>query len=201
MASGVEELIARLGSGIESTPGLCGGAPRIAGTRIAVWTLEQARRLGASEADLLRDHPELRAADLVSAWTYVAAHRDEVEAQLRANEAAAPVAFPLPAYAAAATRALTAGELASAETPPGRPFLGYDRERAAYARLKPGLLAHAPGKYVVLVGEEVEGPVDTFGDALRAGWRRFGLGPLYVKQVLAEESPFAEVVGGPSWRS
>jgi len=39
----------------------------------------------------------------------------------------------------------------------------------------------------VLVGEELKGPVDTFEDALRAVWRRFGLGPLYVKQLLAEE--------------
>jgi hypothetical protein len=68
-----------------------------------------------------------------------------------------------------------------------RPFLGYDRERAAYERLKPELLARAEGKFVVFVGEECEGPVETFPDALRAGYRRFGLGPLYVKQVLAVE--------------
>jgi uncharacterized protein (DUF433 family) len=88
MATGLEELIARLGSGIESTPGICGGEPRIAGTRIPVWTLEQARRLGASEADLLRDYPGLRAADLVNAWTYVATHGEEIEAQIRDNEEA-----------------------------------------------------------------------------------------------------------------
>jgi uncharacterized protein (DUF433 family) len=40
MAIGVEELIAGLGSGIEQTPGVCGGEPRIAGTRIPMWTLE-----------------------------------------------------------------------------------------------------------------------------------------------------------------
>lgn len=88
MAIGVEELIARLGSGIESTAGVCGGEPRIAGTRIAVWMLESARRLGSSEADLLRDYPTLRAADLVNAWTYVATHREEIEAQIRENEEA-----------------------------------------------------------------------------------------------------------------
>ena len=60
MALGLEELIARLGAGIESTPDVCGGEPRIAGTRIPVWTLEQGRRLGASEAELLRDYPGLR---------------------------------------------------------------------------------------------------------------------------------------------
>jgi uncharacterized protein (DUF433 family) len=88
MAIGVEEPIARLGSGIESTTGVCGGEPRIAGTRIPVWTLEQARRLGASEADLLRDYPGLRAADLVNAWSYVATHREEIEGQIRENEEA-----------------------------------------------------------------------------------------------------------------
>jgi hypothetical protein len=36
--------------GIEETPGVCGGVPRIVRTRIPVWVLEQARRLGASEA-------------------------------------------------------------------------------------------------------------------------------------------------------
>ncbi len=73
-----------------------------------------------------------------------------------------------------------------------RPFTGFDRERAAYERLKPELLARAEGKYVVLVGEEIEGPVDSFGDALRAGYRRFGHGPLYIKQVQTVE-PVVEV--------
>jgi uncharacterized protein (DUF433 family) len=86
MAIGLAELVARLGSGIESTPEVSGGVPRIAGTEIAVWTLEQVRRMGSSEADLLRDFPGLRAADLVNAWTYVAAHPDEIEEQIRKNE-------------------------------------------------------------------------------------------------------------------
>jgi uncharacterized protein (DUF433 family) len=88
VTQGVERLIAGLGAGIESSPQVCGGEPRIAGTRIPIWTLEQARRLGTSEADLLRDFPGLRAADLVNAWTYVAAHRAEIEEQIRANEEA-----------------------------------------------------------------------------------------------------------------
>src|SRR5690349_18948644 len=75
---------------------------------------------------------------------------------------------------------------------PHRPFTGYDREREAYARHKGDLLARAAGKYVVVVGEDVEGPVETFEAAVRLGYRRFGLGPLYVKQILAEE-PVVEV--------
>jgi uncharacterized protein (DUF433 family) len=84
----VEQLLARLGSGIESTPGVCGGDPRIAGTRIPVWTLEQYRRLGMTEAQLLTSYPALRAADLVNAWAYVAAHPDEIDEQIRENEEA-----------------------------------------------------------------------------------------------------------------
>ncbi len=72
--------------GIESTPGVCGGEPRIVRTRIPVWILEQARRLGTSEADLLRSYPTLRAEDLVNAWGYVRNHRDEIERQIRDNE-------------------------------------------------------------------------------------------------------------------
>src|SRR5262249_26081697 len=74
--------------GIESVAGVCGGDPCIIRTRIPVWVLEQYRRLGASDADLLRAYPALRAADLANAWAYVRAHRDEVEQQIRANEAA-----------------------------------------------------------------------------------------------------------------
>ena len=74
--------------GIESTPNVCGGEPRIVRTRIPVWLLEQARRLGATEAELLRSYPTLRAEDLVNAWAYVRAHRDEIEGQIRENEEA-----------------------------------------------------------------------------------------------------------------
>ena len=74
--------------GIESQPGVCGGEPRIVRTRIPVWLLEQARRLGASEADLLRCYPTLRAEDLANAWAYVDGHQDEIERQIRENEAA-----------------------------------------------------------------------------------------------------------------
>lgn len=74
--------------GIESNPGVCGGEPCIVRTRIPVWLLEQARRLGASEAELLRAYPTLRAADLVNAWSYVRNHSNEIEQQIRDNEEA-----------------------------------------------------------------------------------------------------------------
>ena len=74
--------------GIESRPDINGGEPCIVRTRIPVWVLVQARQLGASEADLLRDYPTLRAEDLANAWAYARAHREEIEQQISENEAA-----------------------------------------------------------------------------------------------------------------
>ena len=74
--------------GIESRPGVCGGEPCVVRTRIPVWLLEQARRLGTGEADLLRCYPTLRAEDLVQAWAYVRSHRDDIDQQIRENEEA-----------------------------------------------------------------------------------------------------------------
>ncbi|KHD08135.1 hypothetical protein PN36_01085 [Candidatus Thiomargarita nelsonii] len=72
--------------GIESNHDVCGGVPCIVRTRIPVWVLEQARRLGTSEADLLRCYPSLRAEDLTNAWAYIRSHLAEIEQQIRENE-------------------------------------------------------------------------------------------------------------------
>jgi len=72
--------------GIESTPGICGGSARIVRTRIPVWVLEQSRRLGMSESDLLRAYPTLRAEDLTNAWAYVRSRRAEIDEDIRQNE-------------------------------------------------------------------------------------------------------------------
>lgn len=69
--------------GIESRPNLCGGEACVVRTRIPVWLLEQARRLGTSEAELLHAYPSLRAEDLANAWAYVRAHRTEIDEQIR----------------------------------------------------------------------------------------------------------------------
>ena len=75
-------------TGIERNPGVCGGEPCIVGTRIPVWVLDQARRLGVSEADLLRSYPTLRAEDLANAWAYAAGHGEDIERAIRENEEA-----------------------------------------------------------------------------------------------------------------
>jgi uncharacterized protein (DUF433 family) len=72
--------------GIESRIGVCGGEPCITRTRIPIWVLEQARRLGVSESDILKSYPTLRAEDLAHAWAFVRSHRAEIEAQIQENE-------------------------------------------------------------------------------------------------------------------
>ncbi|MGD1717706.1 DUF433 domain-containing protein [Dapis sp. BLCC M172] len=73
-------------SGIEKTPGVCGGDACIAGTRIPVWVLVNARRLGVSESELLQDYPSLQAVDLVNAWTYAEVYSQDIESAIRENE-------------------------------------------------------------------------------------------------------------------
>lgn len=72
--------------GIAMDRDVCGGEPCIVRTRIPIWLLVQAKRLGYSEADLLRSYPSLRAEDLVNAWAYADTHRDEIEKQIVENE-------------------------------------------------------------------------------------------------------------------
>jgi uncharacterized protein (DUF433 family) len=74
--------------GIESTSGISGGEACIVRTRIPVWVLEQMRRLGMSEAEILQSYPTLRAEDLVNAWAYVRANRSEIDQQILENETA-----------------------------------------------------------------------------------------------------------------
>ena len=81
----LEHETARVFPGIEKTPGVCGGSACIAGTRIPVWGLEEARRLGAMEAELLVSYPTLRAEDLANAWAYVQGHREEIDRDIREN--------------------------------------------------------------------------------------------------------------------
>ena len=90
-AAVVQRLALDLGNtwpGIEATPGVAGGEARIVRTRIPVWVLVNYRRLGWSEARVLENFPELRAADLVQAWAYAESHREEIDKAIAENEAA-----------------------------------------------------------------------------------------------------------------
>ena len=73
--------------GVEKNQGVMGGVACVRQTRIPVWLLEQARRQGVSEVDLLRNYPGLTARDLVNAWEYVGSHTEEIENRISENEA------------------------------------------------------------------------------------------------------------------
>ena len=72
--------------GIEQTPGVSGGEPCLVRTRIPVWVVVQARKLGSSDAEILQAYPSLRAEDLSNAWTYYEARQAEIEQQIAAHE-------------------------------------------------------------------------------------------------------------------
>lgn len=71
---------------VVETPGICGGSPRIAGTRIPIWGLERARRKGWSDLDLLENYPSLSQADLDKAWAFIEFNRERIEQEIREND-------------------------------------------------------------------------------------------------------------------
>jgi uncharacterized protein (DUF433 family) len=71
---------------VVSTPGVCGGSPRLVRTRIPIWLLQHLRQLGFSDAKILACYPTLTATDLAQAWGYVAAHRAEIDKEIEENE-------------------------------------------------------------------------------------------------------------------
>jgi len=74
--------------GVEKHPRVAGGAACIVHTRIPVWVLERHRQLGWPESRILDNFPALSAVDLVAAWSYAAAHVDEIAGEIRQNEEA-----------------------------------------------------------------------------------------------------------------
>jgi len=70
-------------SHIESTPGTCGGAPRIAGTRIRVSQIVLLIESGSSPDEIITSFPHLTLADVYAALTYYHDHRDVIDAEIR----------------------------------------------------------------------------------------------------------------------
>jgi uncharacterized protein (DUF433 family) len=73
-------------SHIESTPGTCGGKPRIAGTRIRVqdivfWTEE-----GRSPDEIVRSFPHLTLADVYAALAYYHDNRIVIDEHIREDD-------------------------------------------------------------------------------------------------------------------
>jgi uncharacterized protein (DUF433 family) len=74
-------------SWVSKKPDRCGGDACVRDTRIPVWVVVNYRRLGASDAEILRSYLTLTAADLEAAWEYAATHGAEIDAAIRENEA------------------------------------------------------------------------------------------------------------------
>ncbi len=70
---------------IEATKGVCGGSPRIAGTRIPLWSLAAARDAGRSEKAIVEMYPSLKGRNLAAAWEYIDAHRKQIDREIRSQ--------------------------------------------------------------------------------------------------------------------
>ena len=73
-------------SWISKRPDYCGGDARVRDGRITVWGLVGYRRLGMSNAQIMQAVQGVTPADLEAAWEYAAAHPDEIDEAIRANE-------------------------------------------------------------------------------------------------------------------
>lgn len=74
---------------IESTPGVCGGRARLAGTRVAVHRVAGYYRLGYSPEEMLPLLNSLTLAQVHAALAYALANPEEIEQALRDEAAAA----------------------------------------------------------------------------------------------------------------
>lgn len=72
---------------IESTPGVCGGKPRLAGTRIRVQDVViWHERMNLSADEIASKHPQASLAAIYAALAYYHDHRAEIDEQMRRGE-------------------------------------------------------------------------------------------------------------------
>jgi hypothetical protein len=66
--------------------------------------------------------------------------------------------------------------------------MALEKELETYKRELPSLLKDE-GKFVLIRDDEVEGSYDTYEDALKIGYGKFGLKDFMVKKIQANERP------------
>lgn len=77
---------------ITSDPAVCGGSPRIAGTRISVRVIViYVLHHGVSPEELLTYYPHVSLAAIYDALSYYYDNREEIERDIAANDALEPV--------------------------------------------------------------------------------------------------------------
>ena len=73
---------------ITRTAGVCGGKPRVAGQRIKVKHLVvEHEQMGMCPDEICSVHPSLTLAEVHAALAYYFDHREEIQADLQADEA------------------------------------------------------------------------------------------------------------------
>lgn len=89
MTSTSTELLRVKNAWIQKTAEICGGDACVRNTRIPVWSLVVAQRLGVADADLLHYFvTPLSAADVEAAFAYFEKHPEEIEEEIRLNREA-----------------------------------------------------------------------------------------------------------------
>ena len=118
---------------IESTPGVCGGRPRIAGTRIRVQDIViWHERLGYSPDEIVSHYPQLTLADVYAALAYYYDHRDEIERYIQeGEELATTLQRQIPSKL---LQKLAAHDAGADPLPPGGAYRPSDRQRAETSR-------------------------------------------------------------------
>jgi uncharacterized protein (DUF433 family) len=76
-----------IGTLIVSTPGICGGRPRIAGRRISVQQIVVLYQEGLNPEEIAREYESLTLAQVYAALTYYHANTEEIETYLREEKA------------------------------------------------------------------------------------------------------------------
>ena len=71
---------------IETTPGVCGGRPRVVGHRIRVQDIVLWTEEGQSPDEIVARFPQLSLADVYAALTYYHDHRAEIDQQIRDDD-------------------------------------------------------------------------------------------------------------------
>lgn len=74
---------------VTRTPGVCGGKPCVAGTRVRVWDVYQwFEEGGASVAEIVEQFPQLTPADVHAAMAYFWDHEAEIRREMADADAA-----------------------------------------------------------------------------------------------------------------
>ena len=71
---------------IECTLSTCGGAPRIAGTRIRVSQIVLLDESGQTPDQIVTSYPHLSLSDIYAALAYYHDHREVIDAEIRQDE-------------------------------------------------------------------------------------------------------------------